>query len=122
MKEKKPINIEVGQNVKQLREAAGFTQETFAELVNLGVKHISAIECGAVGISLSTMRRICAVLSVSADAVLFGVPEAEGNSERSVEAQHLASRLSRLSDREFRAVKDVLDRVLEAIAITKEGK
>ena len=47
MKEKKPINIEIGLNVKQVRESAGLTQESFAELIGLGVKHISAIECGA---------------------------------------------------------------------------
>ena len=33
VKEKKPINIEIGQRIKQSREAAGLTQETFAEMV-----------------------------------------------------------------------------------------
>ena len=51
MKEKKPINLEIGQNVKQIRENAGLTQERLAELIGLGVKHLSAIECGAVGVS-----------------------------------------------------------------------
>ena len=68
MKEKKPINIEVGQYVKQYREEAGLTQEVFAELIGLGVKHVSAIECGAVGVSLSTLRRMSRVLSVPADS------------------------------------------------------
>ena len=58
MKEKKPINIEVGRYVKQCREDAGLTQEVFAELIGLGVKHVSAIECGAVGVSLPTLRRM----------------------------------------------------------------
>lgn len=120
MKEKKPINVEIGQNIKLLRESAGMTQENFAELVNLGVKHISAIECGAVGISLSTMKRMCAVLSVSADALLFGARDAGETGERTADAALLSSRLSRLSDREFYAVKDVLDRVLEAMAIAKD--
>ena len=47
MKEKKPINVEIGQNVKQIRESAGLTQESFAELIGLGEKHVSAIERGA---------------------------------------------------------------------------
>ena len=34
MKEKKPINIEIGLNVKQVRESAGLTQESFAELIS----------------------------------------------------------------------------------------
>lgn len=55
MKEKKPINLEIGQNVKQIRENAGLTQERLAELIGLGVKHLSAIECGAVGVSLASV-------------------------------------------------------------------
>ena len=37
MQEKKPINIEIGQRIKEHREAAGFTQEVFAEMIGLGV-------------------------------------------------------------------------------------
>ena len=121
MKEKKPINVEIGQNIKLLRESAGMTQESFAELVNLGVKHVSAIECGAVGISLSTMKRICLALSVSADALLFGTHEAAEQGERSADTQVLTSRLSRLPDREFYAVKEVLDKVLEAMGVARES-
>lgn len=57
MKEKKPINLEIGKNVKQVRENAGLTQECLAELIGLGVKHLSAIECGAVGVSLATLKQ-----------------------------------------------------------------
>ena len=121
MKEKKPINIEIGQNVKQSREAAGLTQEDFAELVGLGVKHISAIECGAVGLSLSTLKRFCSVLSVSADALLFGVPDATQQGRRASEVQQVTSRLAHLPDNEFRVVKEVLDKVLEAMAVAKES-
>ena len=59
MNEKKPINLEIGQNVKQIRENAGLTQERLAELIGLGVKHLSAIECGAVGVSLATLKQLC---------------------------------------------------------------
>ena len=58
MKEKKPINLEIGKNVKQVRENAGLTQECLAELIGLGVKHLSAIECGAVGVSLATLMEV----------------------------------------------------------------
>ena len=69
MKEKKPINLEIGKNVKQVRENAGLTQECLAELIGLGVKHLSAIECGAVGVSLATLKQLCVLLSVPADAI-----------------------------------------------------
>ena len=119
MKDKKEINIEIGQNIKRSREAARLTQENFAELVNLGVKHISAIECGAVGISLSTLKRMCKALSVPADNLLFGVPDATEQHGRYQEIELLASRLSCLPENEFRAVKEVLDKVLAAMAVAK---
>lgn len=117
MKEKKPINIEVGQYVKQCREEAGLTQETFAELIGLGVKHVSAIECGAVGVSLPTLRRMSMVLSVPADVLLFGTPNESELQDRTLELQRLSSRLSRLPTNKFQAVKGIIDKLIEAMAI-----
>ena len=115
MKEKKALTRAIGQNVKQLRESAGLTQERFAELVGLGEKHVSAIECGAVGLSLATLQKICVLLSVSADRVLFGEPTDFSQGSRSAATQLLTERLSRLSDRKFWAVKEILDKVLAAV-------
>ena len=117
MKEKKPINIEVGQFVKKYREEAGLTQEAFAELIGLGVKHVSAIECGAVGVSLSTLRRMSMVLSVPADFLLFGTADEVARQECVPELRLLFSRLSRLPPNKFRVVKDIIDKLLEALAI-----
>lgn len=117
MKEKKPVNIEIGQYVKQCREKAGLTQEAFAELIGLGVKHVSAIECGAVGVSLSTLRRMSKALSVPADFLLFGTADETERQGRSSELQTLFSRLSRLPPNKFRAVKDIMDKLLEALAM-----
>lgn len=117
MKEKKPINIEVGQYVKQCREDAGLTQESFAELIGLGVKHVSAIECGAVGVSLPTLRRMSRVLSVPADVLLFGSPDETEQQVRISELQGLLSRLSHLPPGKFRVVKDIIDKLLEALAM-----
>ena len=115
MKEKKPINVEVGQYVKQCREEAGLTQEAFAEMIGLGVKHVSAIECGAVGVSLPTLRRMSKVLSVPADLLLFGIPDETEQQGRAAELQRLASRLSHLPPNKFRVVKDIIDKLLEAL-------
>ena len=115
MKEKKPINIEVGQYVKQVREEAGLTQETLAELIGLGVKHVSAIECGAVGVSLPTLRRMSEVLSVPADILLFGMPNEMEQRDRNSDLQLLFSRLSRLPLDKFCVVKDIIDKLLEVL-------
>ena len=113
MKEKKPINLEIGQNVKQIRENAGLTQERLAELIGLGVKHLSAIECGAVGVSLATLKQLCVLLSVPADAILFGIESSNSEAERSAALQFLTDRLSHLPDADFWATKEILDMCLK---------
>ena len=115
MKEKKQINIDIGQNVKRLRENAGMTQESLAELLELGEKHVSAIECGAAGVSIPTLVKLCGLLSVSADRVLFGEESGEQQDERAAAIGFLVERLSRLPDKQFWAVKEIMDKILENI-------
>ena len=110
MKTKKEINVEIGGRIKTAREAAGLTQDRFAELVGMGSKNISAIERGMVGISLSSMQKICQVLSVSSDSLLFGYQVKN-------DAQALASRLGRLSPEQFHIVSNIVNNVLEAFAL-----
>lgn len=117
MKEKKPLNVEVGLRIKQYRESAGLTQEAFAELIGLGVKHVSAMECGAVGVSLSTLQRVSTVLSVPADAILFDTDNTVEQADQASEIQMIVTRLSRLPYNKFTVVKNVIDRVLEALAM-----
>lgn len=57
MQKKKEINIEVGHRIQLSRERAGYTQEQFAELLDVGVQHVSNIERGAVGISLTALKK-----------------------------------------------------------------
>ena len=72
MKEKKAINVQIGNEIRKARELAGLTQEQFGEIMQLGTKNVSDIERGVVGISISTLKRICERLPVSSDTLLFG--------------------------------------------------
>ena len=36
LQERKEINVEIGQRIKEAREKAGLTQERFSELIGLG--------------------------------------------------------------------------------------
>ena len=116
MKPKKTINVEIGQRVKKYREAAGITQEVFSELIDLGEKHISAIACGSVGLSLSSLKQICTVLSIPADALLFEPSDEAEQEERKADIQFLASRLSRLPPNKYRIVKNILNQILAALS------
>lgn len=96
MQKKKEINIEVGHRIQLSRERAGYTQEQFAELLDVGVQHVSNIERGAVGISLTALKKTCEILGVSADYLLLG-----GNA--SEEGNILLRQLRRASGRSGRA-------------------
>ena len=109
MPEKKNVNISIGRRIKSAREAAGLTQERFAELVGMGTKNISAIERGVVGISIPALIRICDVLSVSSDSLLF-------DGCRNADVNRLCSRLEGLSEKQFEIVKNILINVMEAFS------
>lgn len=110
MLNKKSLNVEIGSRIKEARESAGLTQERFAELIGMGTKNVSAVERGTVGISLSSLKKICRILSVSSDQILFG---AQFNNP----SQELAERLNHLSLEQFLIAEDILNKLFEAFAL-----
>ena len=110
LKPKKAIHVEIGENIKRAREQAGFTQERFAEMIGLGPKSLSAIERGASGISLSALRRICQVLAIPSDDLLF-----YGNPKQ--DTSDIARRLERLSPAQYKVACDVMHKLLEAFSL-----
>lgn len=52
---KKELNILIGQRLKSARENSGYTQETFAETLNVGVEHYSKLENGMYGLQPEKM-------------------------------------------------------------------
>lgn len=110
MKEKKQINVEIGANIKREREKAGYTQDHLSEMIGIGPKSLSAIERGSVGISLTTLRKICQILSISSDALIFGdAPKRD--------VRDIAQCLERLTPEEYEIASDILRKLLEAFAL-----
>ena len=114
MQEKREINLEIGARIKAEREKAGLTQERFSELIGLGTKSVSAFERGTVGISFTTLKKICHVLSVSSDSILFGKCGESPN-----DVSELAARLERLSPEEYAIARDIIFKLLEAFSLQK---
>ncbi len=109
MREKKEINVKIGNQIRIAREAAGLTQDRFAEMVSLATKNVSDIERGVVGISIGTLVRICETLSISSDSILFG--ETSGN-----DAHSISDRLSNLPPEQFEIAADIINKLFEAFA------
>ena len=71
MREKKEINIQIGEQVKKAREQASLTQEQLAEQIEVSPQYVSDLERGVVGISIPTLKKLCSVLYVTSDQILF---------------------------------------------------
>ena len=110
MLEKKEIDLLVGNNIKRERIKAGYTQEQFSERIGIGTKSLSAIERGTVGVSLTTLLKICNVLSISSNSLLF-----EDSQKNDV--QSITERLERLTPEQFAIANDILCKVIEAFSV-----
>ena len=71
MREKKEINVQIGKQVKLAREKSRLTQEQLAEQLECTPQYLSDLERGVVGISVALLKRLCVVLGVSSDDILF---------------------------------------------------
>lgn len=114
MKQKKEINVILGVNIQRERERMGWTQEKFSEMIDMGEKNLSSIECGSKGVSVATLLKICNTLHVSSDTLLF--EQREKN-----DVENLTAQLEQLSPEQFRIVSDVVYKLMEAFALG-EGK
>jgi transcriptional regulator with XRE-family HTH domain len=70
----------IGSRIKEARLALRYTQEYVAEKIGVGNKHISDIERGFAGLSISVLMKLCDVLEVDSDYILFGkITETKNN-------------------------------------------
>ncbi len=117
MREKKEFNVKIGVQIKKARETAGLTQEKFSELVGLAPKNVSDIERGVVGISLSALTRICEVLSITSDSILF---ESRGEHDITESTYALISRLEQLSSEQYEIAIFMINKLFEAFALSSK--
>ena len=106
------MNILVGANIKRERENAGFTQDRFSELLGIGSKSLSSIERGVVGVSLTTLLKICDILHISANVLLY-----EQSQKNDVDS--IALQLQMLNDDQFKIASDVMTNLIQAFSLKK---
>ena len=58
--------------IRKAREDLGYTREKFAEKLDVSVSYLAELERGRTGISVKMLIKVCRVLGLSADYVLFG--------------------------------------------------
>lgn len=58
--------------IRKAREEMNYTREKFAEKLEVSVSYLAELERGRTGISVKMLIKVCEVLGLSADYVLFG--------------------------------------------------
>lgn len=66
------FNIEIGGRIRTARDDAGLTRDAVAEYVGVSPRFIADLECGRAGASVSTLRKLCEAIGVSANFILWG--------------------------------------------------
>lgn len=115
MREKKEVNIQIGEQVRIAREQAKLTQEALAEKIEVSPQYVSDLERGVVGISIPTLKRACVALGVSSDQILFGAVSENRNAA-------IEKRCANLSDKDFAALLDIVDVFSAAIENARSDK
>ena len=95
--------------IRKAREDAGYTREKFAELLDVSVSYLAEVELGRTNVSVKTLIKICNVLGLSADYVLFG-------ENREADAL-LLEKLHRLDAKYLPLVTDIVN---DLLALSRE--
>lgn len=72
-KEKKEINVLVGEQIRLYRDKSGMSREQLAELMGVTPRFVADAELGFVGVSLTSLKKICEILGISADRLLLSL-------------------------------------------------
>lgn len=104
----------MGERIKEHRKLLGYTQEQFAEKLEISVRFATDIELGKKGMSIDTLIKICALLSVSADYLIWGKDEKAEN--------NIAALTAELSEDEIKHAEDLMRTFVKAISEEKFKK
>lgn len=116
MRPKKELNVQIGANIQAARNQAGYTQEQLSELIGVTPNHLSAIERGACGASLENIQKICKLLGISADNIIFGEQQADDFTAE------IAGQLGKVTPEYRPQVQKVLSALLEVVNTRKNDK
>lgn len=95
----------LGKRIKKARKAGGWTQEKFAEMIDVATEYMSRIETGAARPSLTLIEKI---------SDIFGIEEAElmfGMASEDAEAKALMDKISALTPKKRIAAEHIIDEI-----------
>ena len=102
---------EVGQRIRRIRRAKGYSQEQLAEITGISVTHMSHIETGNTKLSMEVFYNIVNALECSADELIFGI---ERNPVANIRSDIFFT-LERCTKKELLIISDVIKGVKAAL-------
>ena len=110
-KEKKEINVLVGEQIRLYRDKSGMSREQLAELMGVTPRFVADAELGFVGVSLTSLKKICEILGISADRLLW---------KKDDSAVSLAEKLSHVDEQWIPLIENLIQKQLELIAAVEK--
>lgn len=111
MRQKKALNVEIGEKIRIARNNADVTQEQLAEMIDVSPQYISDLERGVVGLSVATLRNICTQLNISSDFILFQTDSTVFDYSR---------KISELTNEHQRLLGTIIDCFVEGISLSQD--
>lgn len=94
----------IGQRIRKIRKAQGFSQETLAEQAGISVTHMSHIEAGNTKLSLPVLVDLAEILDVRTDDLLYD----EIFAERSSTIDEIVQILNTCTVQQLKIIKNIL--------------
>ena len=94
----------IGQRIRKIRKAQGFSQETLAEQAGISVTHMSHIETGNTKLSLPVIVDLAEILDVRTDDLLYD----EIFAERSSTIDEIVQILNTCTVQQLKIIKNIL--------------
>ena len=94
----------IGQRIRKIRKAQGFSQETLAEQAGISVTHMSHIETGNTKLSLPVLVDLAEILDVRTDDLLYDEIFAERSSTR----DEIVQILNTCTVQQLKIIKNIL--------------
>lgn len=101
----------IGQRIRKIRKARGFSQEKLAEEIGISTTHMSHIETANTKMSLSTFVALASALEVRTDELLYD----ERPENRSTSTTFIMELLNDCSTQQVRIIEDVVKAVKESL-------
>ena len=101
---RKSINIEIGQRIKERRTSLGMTRDELAHLSGYSIDFMAAVERGVSGLSAESFRAVSLALDSSVDYFIFG--------ESNPEFDAISKKLSLVPEDKLKYVLRIIDDVI----------